>query len=129
MALIQSNKKKIDELMTYFNLSFLQMHLDYENELKTGDLNPNKLKLIALDKLLKLYFINDYICLFEDNDNTFLTNDEKDFLFHEKSEELTFIKSILKDNKYFEYRYQNITILYLERKNEYYYKRLLDRII
>lgn len=83
----EESKDKLVELIFNYKTSYLQAKIDFER------LKEEKLKIIVIDKLLRLNFSNNYL-VFTDNDFSLLTKDERNFLekdFNDMSQ-LTFIK-------------------------------------
>jgi hypothetical protein len=90
----EESQKKICELISNYKTSFLQTRLDFEG------VKVDKLKIIVIDKLLRLNFSDSYIA-FYDKDFYLLTEDEKNLLCSdaEEKQKLTFIKIQFAENK------------------------------
>jgi len=113
----ENQRKKLYQLIFNYQTSLLQARVDFKN----SKINLNKLKIVVLDKLLRLNFSDNYIA-FYDNNYYLLTEDEKKYIQGSSNEnsDLTFIKNDLtiKGNLFFQIEIGGNNKYYLILKNE-----------
>lgn len=127
----QKNKQKQDlsELITLSKLSLFNLYLDYEDEIKNNRLNEDKLKIICLDKVLRLYFLDDFVCIYT-NDGFLLTEDEKNYIESKNENDLTFLKISLTNpnNKTINLKDKNINIILSSVQSKNFITKLFNKL-
>jgi len=126
----KKQKQDLSELIMFFNLSLFNLYLDYEDEIKNGQLNEDKLKIICLDKILRLYFPDDFVCIYTTDDHFLLTDDEKKFIQSGNKNDLTYLKISLTNPNNRTLTFNNIIIKLTNssKQNENFFKKLLNKL-
>lgn len=105
--------KEVNELRAFFHLSLLQVKLDNESI----ESNESILKLITLDKVLKLYFDSYVCCFYKDKPEILLTKDEIQYLNDKNDSSLVFIRQSL---------LQKCNVLKVKNNIEIYFKTVKE---
>ncbi|MBN1639274.1 MAG: hypothetical protein JW866_09915 [Ignavibacteriales bacterium] len=126
MTVIRQFKKEANEISTYFNLSFFQVKLDNEGSIA----DEFTLKLITLDKILKLYFDSYVCCYYEKNPEVLLTKDEIKYLKSKKYNNLIFVRKSIEDKKKkYNYKSKRINVFFSADSKWNVKKRILTKLL
>lgn len=126
MTVLKRFKKEVNELSTYFSLSFLQVKLDNEGIVSDEYI----LKLITLDKILKLYFDTYVCCQYKKNPEVLLTEDEISYLTSKDDTGLVYIKKSITSKDLNTYDSKNdLHIYFLKDDNWKVQKKILEGLL